>query len=179
MCASVECGEPVAFQAADVAGAERGGVGARKRKGAGRYVKRRHLRMRSFQRQRDGNTTGAGADIENVAAEIGRQAFEHEVNQQLGLGPRNQRGGRAAEVPSVELAVADQVGDGFAGNSPFDECVEAPGRVCGQRFRVTREQPRVGVCGAGVAEDVREQHARFEARQAVVVEGVADRWHGV
>ena len=56
---------------------------------------------------------------------------------------------------------------------------EALGRISGQRFRVTREQPRVGVCWAGVAERMREQHARFESRQAVVVEGVADRWHDV
>ena len=174
-----ERGEPVAFDEAQVAGAEGRSVLAGERERIGRYVKRRHLRAWArgleFKRQRDGDASGAGADVEDMTGEVGGQAFEREIDKKLGLGARNQRSGRAAEIATIELAVANQVGDGLTGQATFDELVEAMCVGVIECVGVMRDEPCVRMCRARVAERVGEQKPRFQARQAVIAQCVMNR----
>ncbi len=79
--------------------------------------------------QRDRENAAAGADVDDVRSPSAcglplserRQPF---VDDQLGFRPWDEHRGGNDERPAVELALARDVGDGFATEAPCQRCVE-------------------------------------------------------
>ena len=83
---------------------------------------------RPFVRQGDRDAAAAGADVRDRerTMPIGME-LERGLDDQLGLGPRNQDCGRHLERQAPELARADDVGERLAGGAPGDQRVESSG----------------------------------------------------
>ncbi len=119
----------------------------------------RALRPRGGDRQR--HRTRTGAEVEHASLAIVRQASDRELDQQFGLGTRNQHIGRDLQIEPVEFAPSDQVGDRLAVAAAASERIEGL-RLLGVHGVVgMRREP----C-AVAAEHVREQQLRLERDEA-------------
>ena len=98
------------------------GVFARDRQSRCGHIDRVDLRWRMLQRKRDRDAAAARADVDDDrGAPISRRTASRGLDEQLGLWPWNQHGGRDHEVASPELLHAADVGDRLAGQPPRDE----------------------------------------------------------
>ena len=57
------------------------------------------------------------------------QVFQRRFHERLGVGPGNEHGRRDGEGAAVELLLAQQIGQGFAGAAAFGQSLEAGGGV--------------------------------------------------
>ena len=105
--------------------------------------------------ERDGNGSGAGADVEDLQRRGGINFREHCFDEMLRFGTRDEDCGRDVECEAVELLLAGDVLDGLVGEAAEDEALV-------MRLLVGREDAGwVGVelC-AGDSECVQEQQQR-------------------
>ena len=58
-----------------------------------------------------------------------QELFQRGFHQGFGVGPGNEHGGRDGEGAAVELLLAQQIGQGFAGAASFGQGLEAGGDV--------------------------------------------------
>ena len=129
---------------------------------AARHVGREHLRARPLVRDRQRDRAGAGAEIEHARVAVRGQARERDLDQRLGLRPRNEhrRRRRRAAVPRIRAC--------RSGRRP------ARRRGAGARARRRRRPPCARAssspCAASharlLAEHVREQHLRVDRHEA-------------
>ena len=109
---------PVAVQKAhrDAVGC---GIGAGDVERARAGVEGAHAHVRAAVGNRDGDGAAAGAHVEQ--RRIWRQPFERQLDQQFGVGARDQHGVADGEIEAVEFAPADDVGDRLAGHAARDQ----------------------------------------------------------
>jgi hypothetical protein len=112
-------------------------------------------------RERERDRAGTGSEVEGARLPVDRHPQECELDQRLGLGPRDQHGRRHAQRQSPELAHAGEIGDGLAVAAALrerEECRFLPG---GERLVAVRDEPR-----AVPGERVRHQDLRIEGNEA-------------
>ena len=102
--------------------------------------------------ERDGDCSGAGADVEDIERGLVVQFGEDGFDEVFGFGARDKDGGRDAEGEAVELLLAGDVLDGFVGEAAVD------GGVVGGLLTGGEEAVGVGeVVGARDSERVEEE----------------------
>src|SRR5262249_35030398 len=87
-------------------------------------VGRDEPRDRTVVRDRYGETSAARADVSDLVARGCRRAIgdlEPNLDDELGLGPRNEHGAGDLERQPPEFVPPDDVRDGLAGGAPRDE----------------------------------------------------------
>jgi hypothetical protein len=84
-------------------------------------VGRDDSRRRKLDGERHGQASASGSDIDDAVRERARRDRQSLLDDQLGLGPRNEHVARDLDVESPELAVADDIGRGFARRTPGHE----------------------------------------------------------
>ena len=67
--------------------------------------------------ERDGDGSGAGADVEDIERRFVVEFAEDGFDEVLGLGARDEDGGRDVEGEAVELLLAGDVLDGLVGEA--------------------------------------------------------------
>ena len=120
--------------------------------------------MRQFTRHGDSQAAAAGAEIEDLEPLRPIPFPQYQIDQQFGLGPRDQHIRRGGKAPSIKLAPADQVSDGLprraahhqgfevlprsrvklAFGSRGELSVAESGYVLQQRARIDRSDPLAG-----------------------------------
>jgi hypothetical protein len=107
-------------------------------------------------------------------ADIGGQTFEHDLDQRLGLGPRDQHRGRDREIEAEELAPSGEVGDRLAVATALGEREERVAALARQRIGRVRDEPRpvhaerVRKQNVGIGRDEARQGDRAPDREAVL-----------
>jgi hypothetical protein len=70
--------------------------------------------------ERDGDGSGAGAYVEDIEWGLVVQFCEDGFDEVLGFGPGDENGGGDVQCEAVELLLAGDVLDGFAGEAALD-----------------------------------------------------------
>ena len=110
--------------------------------------------VRELARQRDREAAAAGADVDDRAhAGAVPAALADGLDDELGLGARDEHVGGDVEVESPELAMAGDERDRLARGAPLDERREAHADVGRHRIAAVGDEPR-----AIPAERVPRQH---------------------
>ncbi len=113
--------EPVALHELHVVHGVAPRIFARDVQGRGGEFGRDKSRARPMSRDRHGNASAAGPEIERAARSIGVHTLERELDEQFGFGPRDQDGGGDLERKAVELAFSGEVGNRLPGAPAFHE----------------------------------------------------------
>jgi hypothetical protein len=109
--------------------------------------------------ERDGDGSGAGADVEDLEVRGGVELGEDGFDEKLGFGAGDEDGGRDVERERIELLLAGDVLDGLVGEAAKDEALVAGLLVEGE------DAAGVGVQrGAGDAQRVQQQQQRVAVR---------------
>ncbi len=128
-------------------------------------------RPRSLVRNGQRDRAGARAEIEHAHVALRRQARERELDQRLGLRPRDQHRRRHGERQPPEFADAGQVGDRLAVAAALRERAKRR-RI---RSRASGSSPCATSHARSFAQHVREQHLRVERNEARLRERPAHR----
>ena len=121
---------------------------------------------RPLARQRQAQGAAARPHVHDAHEPARRDALQHVVDDQLGLGPRDEDVGIDEEVAAVELARSDDVGDRFARGAAGDHRVEGREEL-GRGGLVGARDPG----GAIPAQDVAREHLGVEVRVALIQAG--------
>ena len=78
-----------------------------------RDVGRGHVDLRSFRGERDRDGAAPRAYVEHLAGGCGWEHFERVLDERFRIRPRDQHVSVHLEAPSVELAAAENVGNGL------------------------------------------------------------------
>ena len=148
----VQRGKPVAKeQPQRSAGRQCEGVAARDRECRRRQLDPGDVRMGRFAGQRDGDHAAARAEVEQAWLFELHRAGEYALHQQFGLGARYQYVRRHHEASTEEFALAQDIGNRFAGTAARRVRDE---RGCGRRGDATfgKRHHRSGADAAGRSE---------------------------
>ncbi len=143
------------------------GVFAGEREGGGGDVCGRDVRVRQMMCERDGDSAGAGADVENARLNRLLQFIEHGFDEVLSFRPGDEDGGRDAEGEAEELLLAGDVLDGLVLQAAADG-----GLIGGRLFG------RDGAVGIGVELRASDTERVKEQRERVAGSGIAQIGRG-
>ena len=109
--------------------------------------------------ERDGDGSGAGADVENLELRGGVELAENGFDEEFRFGAGNEDGRRDMERERIELLLAGNVLDGLVGEAAKDEALVVGLLVEGE------DAAGVGMQrGAGDAQHVQQQQQRVAVR---------------
>ena len=139
-----------------------------------------HLGVRSLQRQGDGDDAAAGAQFQQGQRDGApllaqqRELLQRGFHQGFGVGPGNEHGGRDGKGAAVELLLAQQIGQGFAGAAAFGQGLEAGGDVRVGGIVTVGHEP-----GQRLAGEAGQQAACLGPGQLAVADEVVDGGGGI
>ena len=111
----------------------RAGVLGRERERVRRDVERGDARAGVLLRDGEGDRSGAGADVEDARRVAAVEEGERALDEDLRLGPRDERARVAAQGQAAEVPVAEDVGERLALAAARDEGAARGELVLGQR----------------------------------------------
>ena len=109
--------------------------------------------------KRDRYATAAGTEVQHVCATFRGEPFQRSVDQNFGVGARNEYVRGHQKIQTVKFPETKQIGDRFAATATFDEF---PNTGCMRRIDcrgVVRGKP-----GAGHAQRMAKQDLSFTFR---------------
>ena len=139
-----------------------------------------HLGVWGLQRQGDGDDAAAGAQFQQGQRDGApllaqqQELLQRGFHQGFGVGPGNEHGGRDGEGTAVELLLAQQVGQRFAGAAAFGQGLEPGGGVRVGGVVAVGHEP-----GQWLAGEAGQQAACLGTGQLAVLDEVVEGGGGI